>query len=157
VEDSAQEEANADTSTEAQVGPGDSNVNEPVVSAVHPENADPKSAAGDVEIAAEEGQENDTEEVENDEAEDKDERDGEESDDYSDEEEKELQTKEETLDVHKCVRMFADNTILHHYCWLLKNYLHNTPAINYYIVRMLQRICKDLMMEPMLYQVNLYS
>lgn len=64
-----------------------------------------------------------------------------------------VNTKEETLDVLKCVKMFADNTVLHNYCWLLKNYAHNTPATNYYIIRMLQRICQDCMMEPMLYQV----
>lgn len=98
---------------------------------------------------------NETEEQDN-EIEDNRDHEGEESesDSEEEEEEEEMQTKEETLDVMKCVRMFADNTILHNYCWLLKNYLHNTPAMNYYIVRMLQRICQDLMMEPMLYQVS---
>ena len=105
-----------------------------------------------------EGHNNDIEELNNDKFEDRGDHEGEESESESEEEEEEeeeMQTKEETLDVMKVVRMFADNTILHNYCWLLKNYLHNTPAMNYYIVRMLQRICEDLMMEPMLYQVHL--
>jgi hypothetical protein len=76
-----------------------------------------------------------------------------EDDSEMDSEGEDVNTKEETLDVLKCVQMFADNTVLHNYCWLLKNYAHNTPATNYYIIRMLQRICQDCMMEPMLYQV----
>jgi len=128
------------------------------LNALQSEDADTNlSPVGDGDVTAEEGYVNDTEEVDNDEAEDKDEREREDSEDDSEEDDEEVQTKEEALDVNKCVRMFADNTILHNYCWLLKNYLHNTPAINYYIVRMLQRICEDLMMEPMLYQVNLGS
>lgn len=152
---SVQEEANAAASSEAQVGPEDSSVGVPVLNALPTEHGD--TNLDPVEVPAQEGHENDTEELDNDEAEDKEEDEGEESGDDSEEEEEELQSKEETLDVHKCVRMFADNTVLHNYCWLLKNYLHNTPALNYYIVRMLQRICEDLMMEPMLYQVNLGS
>lgn len=153
-EATAHDEANAAASTEAEVGPEDANVNVPVLNDVHPEHAD--TNLGPVEAPAHEEHEN---ELENDEVEnDKEEREGEESEeDESEEEEEEMRTKEETLDVHKCVRMFADNTIVNNYCWLLKNYLHNTPAINYYIVRMLQRICEDLMMEPMLYQVNVRS
>lgn len=77
----------------------------------------------------------------------------EEDDSEMDSEAEDVNTKEETLDVLKCVKMFADNTVLHNYCWLLKNYEHNMPATNYYIIRMLQRICQDCMMEPMLYQV----
>lgn len=81
----------------------------------------------------------------------------EEDDSEMDSEGEDVNTKEETLDVLKCVQMFADNTVLHNYCWLLKYYAHNTPATNYYIIRMLQRICQDCMMEPMLYQVIFLS
>jgi timeless len=75
----------------------------------------------------------------------------------SHDEEVEEVTREDSLDVFKYLRRFGDNMILHNYCWLLKNYAQNTAATNYYIIHMLQRICKDCLMEPMLYQVSLHS
>ncbi|CAM6028202.1 unnamed protein product [Sphagnum balticum] len=72
----------------------------------------------------------------------------------SQDEEVEEVASEESLDVFKYLRRFGDNMILHNYCWLLKNYAQNTAATNYYIIHMLQRICKDCLMEPMLYQLS---
>ncbi|CAK9270062.1 unnamed protein product [Sphagnum jensenii] len=72
----------------------------------------------------------------------------------SQDEEVEEVTCEDSLDVFKYLRRFGDNMILHNYCWLLKNYAQNTAATNYYIIHMLQRICKDCLMEPMLYQLS---
>lgn len=148
-----------DQSLEAQVGSEDSNANAPTNNSLNATHANTSlGPIDDVEAAAVEGHDNDIEGQDNDEFEDKGGNEGEEGEsesDSEDEDEEEMQTKEETLDVMRCVRMFADNTILHNYCWLLKNYLHNTPAMNYYIVRMLQRVCEDLMMEPMLYQLSI--
>ncbi|CAM6071737.1 unnamed protein product [Sphagnum tenellum] len=72
----------------------------------------------------------------------------------SQDEEVEEVTCEDSLDVFKYLRRFGDNMVLHNYCWLLKNYAQNTAATNYYIIHMLQRICKDCLMEPMLYQLS---
>lgn len=148
-----------DQTLEAQVGSEDSNANALTNNSLNATHANTNlGPIDDVEAAAVEGHDNDIEGQDNDEFEDKGGNEGEEGEsesDSEDEDEEEMQTKEETLDVMRCVRMFADNTILHNYCWLLKSYLHNTPAMNYYIVRMLQRVCEDLMMEPMLYQVHL--
>lgn len=153
------QEADSVASTEVQAESDIPNANALVYNALHASLE--KTNLGpidDAEVVAEEGHHNDIAERDNDEFEDKGDHEEDDSESESEEEEEEeMQTKEETLDVTKCVRMFADNTILHNYCWLLKNYLHNTAAMNYYIVRMLQRICDDLMMEPMLYQVHLRS
>ncbi|KAG0582042.1 hypothetical protein KC19_3G029100 [Ceratodon purpureus] len=151
------QEADSVASTEVQAESDIPNANALVYNALHASLE--KTNLGpidDAEVVAEEGHHNDIAESDNDEFEDKGDHEEDDSESESEEEEEEeMQTKEETLDVTKCVRMFADNTILHNYCWLLKNYLHNTAAMNYYIVRMLQRICDDLMMEPMLYQLSI--
>ncbi|XP_024382213.2 uncharacterized protein [Physcomitrium patens] len=149
------EESN--TSNEPLVAPEDPNSNTLLSNILHAQHADTNfGPVEDIEVAGVEGHHGVTDEHDFDEVEDKEVHDVEESEmDSEEEEEEEVQTKEETLDVMKCVRMFADNSILHNYCWLLKNYLLNTPAINYYIVRMLQRISQDCMMEPMLYQLSI--
>ncbi|KAL3694777.1 hypothetical protein R1sor_008428 [Riccia sorocarpa] len=81
-------------------------------------------------------------------------------DDYDDDDddEPEALTKEVSLDIHELVvRRFADNTVVRNYCWLLKYYSSNSAATNYYIVRMLQRICEDRILEPMLYQLSIFQ
>ena len=65
----------------------------------------------------------------------------------------ERQNQEVSLDVRKCAAKFADNTVIRNYCWLLKSFMSNTVATNHYILCMLQRICKDYELEPMLFQV----
>lgn len=51
------------------------------------------------------------------------------------------------------VSAFANNTIIQNLCWLLKFYKSNSTTTNHYIICMLQRICDDLELSPMLYQV----
>lgn len=63
---------------------------------------------------------------------------------------------EANFDIAKYISSFADNTIIQNYCWLLKFYKTNSPATNHYIIRMLQRICDDCMLSPMLYQLSLF-
>ncbi|KAH7442845.1 hypothetical protein KP509_02G004400 [Ceratopteris richardii] len=62
-----------------------------------------------------------------------------------------------SLDVKRCARMFADNTVVRNYCWLLRFFMTNSAAVNHYIICMLQRICKDHSLEPMLYQLSLFE
>ncbi|KAI5080095.1 hypothetical protein GOP47_0005574 [Adiantum capillus-veneris] len=64
---------------------------------------------------------------------------------------------EVSLNVQRCAAMFADNTVIRNYCWLLSFFTTNTVAINHYIICMLQRICKDHSLEPMLYQLSLFQ
>ncbi|BFI31474.1 hypothetical protein AXG93_4530s1190 [Marchantia polymorpha subsp. ruderalis] len=80
-----------------------------------------------------------------------------EDNDDDDDAELESMTKEVSLDVNQLVfRRFADNTIVRNYCWLLKYYTSNRVTTNYYVVRMLQRICEDRVLEPMLYQLSIF-
>lgn len=67
----------------------------------------------------------------------------------------EPKVKEVSLDMKKFAARFADNAVIRNYCWLLKHYKDNSPATNYYILRMLQRICNDHALEPLLYQVGM--
>lgn len=64
---------------------------------------------------------------------------------------------EAEFDIAKFVSSFADNTVVRNYCWLLKYYKSNSAATNQYIIRMLQRICDDCMLAPMLYQLSLFA
>lgn len=56
--------------------------------------------------------------------------------------------------VSKLVSTFANNTVIQNLCWLLKFYRSNSASTNQYIVGVLQRICDDLELSPMLYQVK---
>lgn len=56
--------------------------------------------------------------------------------------------------VSKLVSTFANNTVIQNLCWLLKFYRSNSACTNQYIVGVLQRICDDLELSPMLYQVK---
>ncbi|XP_059067114.1 uncharacterized protein LOC131079685 isoform X2 [Cryptomeria japonica] len=64
---------------------------------------------------------------------------------------------EADFDIQKFIISFADNHVVRNYCWLLMFYKKNSAATNHYIIRMLQRICDDCMLEPMLYQLSLFS
>ncbi|XP_058100318.1 uncharacterized protein LOC131245111 isoform X3 [Magnolia sinica] len=59
--------------------------------------------------------------------------------------------------VYKLVATFANNTIIQNLCWLLKFYKSNSSSTNHYIMSMLRRICEDLELAPMLYQLSLLT
>eukprot|EP00268_Persea_americana_P001527 TRINITY_DN10470_c0_g1_i8.p1 TRINITY_DN10470_c0_g1~~TRINITY_DN10470_c0_g1_i8.p1 ORF type:complete len:555 (-),score=133.75 TRINITY_DN10470_c0_g1_i8:122-1786(-) len=59
--------------------------------------------------------------------------------------------------VSKLVSTFANNTVIQNLCWLLKFYRSNSASTNQYIVGVLQRICDDLELSPMLYQLSLLT
>lgn len=52
------------------------------------------------------------------------------------------------------ISALANTTIIQRLCWLLKFYKINSSSTNHYIICMLQRICDDLELSPMLYQVK---
>lgn len=56
--------------------------------------------------------------------------------------------------VSNFVSTFANNTIIQNLCWLLKFYKSNSISTNHYIISMFRRICDDLELSPMLYQVK---
>lgn len=56
--------------------------------------------------------------------------------------------------VSTLVSALANTTIIQNVCWLLKFYKSNTTSTNHYIICMLRRICEDLELSPMLYQVK---
>ncbi|CAA2975871.1 Hypothetical predicted protein [Olea europaea subsp. europaea] len=56
--------------------------------------------------------------------------------------------------VSSFVSAFANNTIIRNLCWLLKFYKSNSISTNHYIISMLRRICDDLELSPMLYQLS---
>lgn len=57
------------------------------------------------------------------------------------------------LKVSSLVSALANNSIIQKLCWLLKSYKSNSITTNHYILSMLRRICDDLELSPMLYQV----
>lgn len=73
----------------------------------------------------------------------------------SDDDDNELPaTSEVDFNVSRLVASFLNNTVVHNLCWLLKHYKTNSVRTNHYILCMLRRICDDLGMAPMLYQVH---
>ncbi|XP_031093945.1 interaptin [Ipomoea triloba] len=75
--------------------------------------------------------------------------------DYSGEED--VMTSEVDLNVSALVSALANNDIVQNLCWLLKFYKSNSVITNNFIIRMLQRICDDLELSPMLYQLSLLT
>ena len=65
------------------------------------------------------------------------------------------ETSEVDFNVTTLVSSLANNSIIHNTCWLLKFYKSNTTNTNDYIIGILQRVCDDLELSPMLYQVKL--
>ncbi|RAL51437.1 hypothetical protein DM860_010939 [Cuscuta australis] len=72
-------------------------------------------------------------------------------------EEEDVMTGEVDLKVSALVSALASNSIVQNLCWLLKFYKTNSIITNDSIVRMLQRICDDLELSPMLYQLSLLT
>lgn len=60
---------------------------------------------------------------------------------------------EDDFKVSTLVSALASNTIIQKLCWLLKFYKTNSITTNHYIITVLRRICDDLELSPMLYQV----
>ncbi|XP_064992246.1 uncharacterized protein LOC135584632 isoform X1 [Musa acuminata AAA Group] len=64
------------------------------------------------------------------------------------------ETNEVDFNISKLVATFANNYVVHNLCWLLKYYKSNSASTNHHIITMLQRICDDLDISPMLYQLS---
>ncbi|KAJ9565068.1 hypothetical protein OSB04_001034 [Centaurea solstitialis] len=58
------------------------------------------------------------------------------------------------LNVSSLVSSLANNTIIQNLCWLLKFYKSNSIRTNHYIICALRRICEDMELSPMLYQLS---
>lgn len=58
------------------------------------------------------------------------------------------------FNVTALVSAFANNSIIHNLCWLLKFYKSNSADTNHHIISMLRKISDDLELSPMLYQVS---
>ncbi|KAL0304360.1 UNVERIFIED_CONTAM: hypothetical protein Sradi_6304100 [Sesamum radiatum] len=63
-------------------------------------------------------------------------------------------TDEVDFKVSSLVYALANNSVIQKLCWLLKFYKSNSVFTNHYIVSMLRRICDDLELSPMLYQLS---
>ncbi|GMH08931.1 hypothetical protein Nepgr_010771 [Nepenthes gracilis] len=48
----------------------------------------------------------------------------------------------------------GSNSVINNVCWLLKFYKSNSTSTNQYVVNILRRICEDLNLSPMLYQLS---
>ncbi|XP_042002147.1 protein timeless homolog isoform X1 [Salvia splendens] len=83
------------------------------------------------------------------------ENDGLHTDDSSDEQP--ILADEVDFKVSTLVSALASNTIIQKLCWLLKFYKTNSIMTNHYIVTVLRRICDDLELSPMLYQLSLLT
>ncbi|KAA8539990.1 hypothetical protein F0562_026682 [Nyssa sinensis] len=66
-------------------------------------------------------------------------------------------TDEVDFKVSTLVSALANNNIIRNLCWLLKFYKSNSTSTNHYIICMLRRICDDLELSPMLYQLSLLT
>ncbi|KAL3653587.1 hypothetical protein CASFOL_003268 [Castilleja foliolosa] len=77
--------------------------------------------------------------------------------DESSGDEHQVLTDEVDFKVSSLVSALASNTIIQKLCWLLKYYKTNSIATNHYIITMLRRICDDLELSPMLYQLSLLT
>ncbi|EPS72479.1 hypothetical protein M569_02279, partial [Genlisea aurea] len=56
--------------------------------------------------------------------------------------------------VSSLVSALANHTVIQKLCWLLSNYRSNSTITNHYIISMLRRVCDDLDLSPMLYQLS---
>lgn len=63
-------------------------------------------------------------------------------------------TDEVDFKVSTLVSALANNSIIQNLGWLLKFYKSNSTSTNHYILCMLRKICDDLELSPMLYQVK---
>ncbi|XP_015067443.1 protein timeless homolog [Solanum pennellii] len=76
------------------------------------------------------------------------------NDDYSSGDENVLTT-EDDLKISALVSTLANNATIHNLCWLLKYYKSNSIITNNSVIHILQKICDDLELSPMLYQLSL--
>lgn len=76
--------------------------------------------------------------------------------DVSSDEEQQDATNEVDFKASSLVSSLANNTIIQNLCWLLKSYKSNSIRTNHYIICALRRICEDLELSPMLYQVQIW-
>ncbi|KAI3824413.1 hypothetical protein L1987_05872 [Smallanthus sonchifolius] len=76
------------------------------------------------------------------------------SDVFSDDEQQEP-TNEVDFKASSLVSSLANSTIIQNLCWLLKFYKSNSIRTNHYIISALRRVCEDLELSPMLYQLSL--
>ncbi|XP_076935697.1 uncharacterized protein LOC143602502 [Bidens hawaiensis] len=76
------------------------------------------------------------------------------SDDSSSDEPRES-TNEVDFKASSLVSSLANSTIIQNLCWLLKFYRRNSIRTNRYIITALRRVCEDLELSPMLYQLSL--
>ncbi|XP_060203765.1 uncharacterized protein LOC132632004 isoform X1 [Lycium barbarum] len=74
--------------------------------------------------------------------------------DYSSGDENVL-TKEDDLKISALVSTLANNSTIHNLCWLLKYYKSNSIITNNSVICILQKLCDDLELSPMLYQLSL--
>ncbi|KAI8564941.1 hypothetical protein RHMOL_Rhmol03G0222300 [Rhododendron molle] len=63
-------------------------------------------------------------------------------------------TDEVDFRVSTLISALANNNIIQNLCWLLKSYKSNSTSTNHYILCMLRKICDDLELSPMLYQLS---
>ena len=63
-------------------------------------------------------------------------------------------TDEVDFKVSTLVSALGNNAIRQSLCWLLKFYKSNSTSTNHYIICMLRKICDDLELSSMLYQVK---
>ncbi|KAK4362997.1 hypothetical protein RND71_018238 [Anisodus tanguticus] len=76
--------------------------------------------------------------------------------DYSSADENALTT-EDDLKISALVSTLANNSTIHNLCWLLKYYKSNSIITNNSVICILQKICDDLELTPMLYQLSLLT
>ncbi|KAL7003535.1 hypothetical protein U1Q18_004688 [Sarracenia purpurea var. burkii] len=55
------------------------------------------------------------------------------------------------------ISALANNSIIQNLCWLLKFYKSNSTSLNHYIICILRKICDDMELAPMLYQLSLLN
>ncbi|XP_073310909.1 uncharacterized protein [Primulina huaijiensis] len=78
------------------------------------------------------------------------------TDDSSDDEQLVL-TDEVDFKVSSLVSALANHAIVWKLCWLLKFYRSNPISTNHFVLSIFQRICYDLELSPMLYQLSLLT
>ncbi|XP_057480402.1 uncharacterized protein LOC130767528 [Actinidia eriantha] len=66
-------------------------------------------------------------------------------------------TDEVDFKVSTLVSALGNNAIIQSLCWLLKFYKSNSTSTNHYIICMLRKICDDLELSSMLYQLSLLN
>ncbi|KAI7754213.1 hypothetical protein M8C21_006443, partial [Ambrosia artemisiifolia] len=75
--------------------------------------------------------------------------------DVSSDDERQESTNEVDFKASSLVSSLANSTIIQNMCWLLKFYRSNSVRTNHYIISALRRVCEDLELSPMLYQLSL--